>query len=214
MLAGSASALSRLVRWPCHGRLRIAMCVALVGMQRTLRSRFILLRGPRAVRALEWSADGEFAAFLGAVAHCGGRRDRVRIVPAGFLAARLLRLRHRLRQLPGVGRRASSAHDGVSPALPARSMRIPGAASRAPARAELIPSAPRFEVRHVAVKNHSIRPHPKVKLSGAFRVYSAHTEPGCSRDDVKRVTWFSSSAFSAATRARSICWCASTSTRW
>jgi hypothetical protein len=44
--------------------LRLALCLPLAGALPTLR-RFVFLRGPRAVRALKWTADGNYFARLG-----------------------------------------------------------------------------------------------------------------------------------------------------
>jgi len=45
--------------------MRIAICGGVVAFNVRCLSRFILLRGPRAVRALEWTANGEYTAYLG-----------------------------------------------------------------------------------------------------------------------------------------------------
>jgi hypothetical protein len=51
------------VALPWHVRLAVCAAVAIPGFR--CLSSFVLLKGPRAVRAIEWSDEGEFVVFLG-----------------------------------------------------------------------------------------------------------------------------------------------------
>ena len=132
---------------------------------------FVLLRGPRAVRAIEWTEAGELIVCLGAplARHRGHARER--IVPAGP-AILGFALRNAggtaVRAGGGGGRRRrvpSGASAGVSTGTCAG---VPGAPG-----APLLPSGPRFEVRHAPLKIIRLARARKETFAGVQGLFSS-----------------------------------------